>query len=213
MMSAPNSVAAARKYRALAPGYDVSARFTADLRARTIALLDLRAGDTVLDVGCGTGLSFPLVEAVIGASGTLIGVDVSPDMLALAHSRVAGAGWRNVTLIEAPLEAALMPAPLDAVLFNYTHDVLRSPAALENIFRQARGGARVACAGVKHPPHWLWPFRLYRLLKARPYVTTFEGLDTPWDALVRYVPDLRIVPTLLGTGYIGHGHYAGPAPA
>jgi hypothetical protein len=41
------------------------------------------------------------------------------------------------------------------VLFNYTHDVLRSPAALDRIFAHARPGARVALARVKQPPWWL----------------------------------------------------------
>lgn len=63
------------KYRARAAGYDASARFTTDLRARTIAQLALVPGDTVLDAGSGTGLSFPLLLEVVGPSGHVIGVE------------------------------------------------------------------------------------------------------------------------------------------
>ena len=49
-------------------------------------------------------------------------------MLALARERCVREGWRNVTLIESAMETADIPAPVDAILFNFTHDVLRSPA-------------------------------------------------------------------------------------
>ena len=46
-------------------------------------------------------------------------------------------------------------------------------------------------AGVKHPPAWLFPLRLLRLWKARPYLTTFRGLARPWAALEPYAPSPR----------------------
>jgi ubiquinone/menaquinone biosynthesis C-methylase UbiE len=173
------------------------------LRRRTIDLLDLHEGDVVLDVACGTGLSFPLLREGVGATGKVIGVELSPDMLAQARSRVASNGWTNVALVEAAMEDATIPEVLDAILFNYTHDVLRSPSALERIFVHAKPGARVAVAGVKHPPWWLFPARLWRLANANPYLTTFEGLDRPWSLLAKHVTELRVTPVMLGTNYIG----------
>ena len=196
-------------YRRNASGYDASAARTMALRRRTIDHLVLQPGDAVLDAGCGTGLSFPLLLDRTGPAGSVIGVEASPDMLALARARCTAAGWRNVTLIEADLETVVLPQIADAVLFNYTHDVLRSPAALANIFRQLRPGARIAAAGIKHPPRWLDPFRLYRRFKSRGCYDRFEGLDTPWDLLAREVPDLRVESTLFGTGYIAWGHLTG----
>jgi hypothetical protein len=55
---------------------------------------------------------------------------------------------------------------------------------------------------VKHPPAWLFPLRLLRLWNARPYVTTFRGLDRPWAPLERYVEGIQVQPVLLGTNYI-----------
>jgi len=175
------------------------------LRRQVIGLLGLAAGETVLDVACGTGLSLPLLREAVGPAGHVIGVEVSPEMIAKARERVVRAGWDNVTLIEAPMEEADLSAWFDAALFNYTHDVLQSPRALERIFSFARPGARIAVAGIKHPPHWLFPLRLYRLLKARPYVTTFSGLDRPWRLLESYVPDLRVTAIMMGTNYFASG--------
>ena len=175
------------------------------LRRRVVAMLGLSAGETVLDVACGTGLSIPLLAEAVGPAGQVIGVEVSPDMIELARDRAARNGLANVTLVEAPMEEAVFAGPLDAILFNYTHDVLQSPRALKNIFSGARPGARIAIAGIKHPPAWLFPLRLYRFVKARPYVTTFRGLDEPWRLLREYVPDLAVSPVMLGTNYVARG--------
>lgn len=196
-------------YREHASGYDASAQRTMALRRRTIARLGLRPGDVVLDAGCGTGLSIPLLLETVGDEGAVIGVEHSPEMLALARSRVAAGGWRNVTLIESAMEAARSPLPFSALLFNYVHDVIRSPAALDNVFRQAVDGAGVAVAGIKHPPRWLDPFRIYRRFKSRGCYMNTEGLDAPWDRLAVHVPDLRVESTLLGTGFIAWGRYRG----
>lgn len=194
-------------YRRHARDYDASAQRTMALRRRTIARLALQPGDVVLDVGCGTGLSFALLLDGVGASGLVIGVESSPDMLALARERAEGAGWPNVVLIESGIENATLPCTANAVLFNYTHDVLRSQTALSNIFRQTRNTAHIAAAGIKHPPRWLDPFRLYRRFKSRGCYERFEGLDAPWDLLKRDMPDLQIESTLFGTGYIAWGQY------
>ena len=151
-MNAPDAARAIEKYRRHAAGYDASAARTMGLRRRTIDLLELQPGDVVLDVACGMGLSFPMLREGVGAAGKVIGVELSPEMIAQARARVASAGWTNVELIQASMDDAPIEDSLDAVLFNYTHDVLRSPSALERIFAHSGPGARVAIAGVKHPP-------------------------------------------------------------
>jgi len=196
---------AVEKYRRHAPGYDASAQRTMPLRRKVVSLLGLAAGEAVLDVACGTGLSLQLLRQAVGPAGRVVGVEVSPEMIGIARERVAAAGWDNVSLVEASMEEAQMQGPFEAVLFNYTHDVLQSPRALERIFACVRPGARIAIAGIKHPPAWLFPLRIYRLVKARPYVTTFRGLDRPWELLQAYVPDLRVDPVLCGTNYLACG--------
>ena len=190
-----------------AEGYDASAARTMRLRRRTIAALDLRRGDAVLDVACGTGLSFPLLVAAVGREGSATGVELSPDMAQRARERIGRAGWSNVTLIEAAAEDAPLRGPFDALLFNFTHDVLQAPAALAHLFAAAAPGARVAASGSKLLPRWLEPANiLVRRINA-PYVTTFAGLRQPWYRLAEYVPDLDVRTALWGAGYIAHGHY------
>jgi len=212
-MSAPDPRLALERYRAHAAGYDASAQRTLALRRRTVAALALRPGQTVLDVACGTGLSFPLLQEGVGAGGRIIGVELSPEMLARARERCGREGWRNVTVIESAMEAADIPAPVDAVLFNFTHDVLRSPAALARVFAAARPGARVAVAGMKWAPWWLAPVNLVVLAKARPYLTTLEGLGRPWSLLEDYLDRFEWKSVMFGAGYIGWGAVARECPA
>lgn len=205
----PDPARAVLQYRRHAAGYDASAQRTMALRRRAVDLLRLRPGETVLDVACGTGLSLPMLCDAVGPAGRVIGIEVSLDMIALARARVAREGREQVTLIEAPMEEADPGVTLDAILFNYTHDVLQSERALERIFRRARPGARVVLAGIKHPPAWLLPLRIYRLFKARPYVTTFAGLDRPWRLVEPRLSGLQVEPLMLGTNYLATGAVRG----
>jgi len=197
-------------YRVLAADYDCTAQRTMALRAETIARLALKPGDIVLDAGCGTGLSFSLLQDAVGPAGSIVGVESSQEMMALAQERVARAGWRNVQLIAAPAETAQLPQRPDAVLLNYVHDVMQSGVALTNLLQQCRPGAGIAAAGIKHPARWLDPFRLYRRIKSRACHVRMDGLDRPWRLLEAYVPDLQTESTLWTTGYMAWGHLDKP---
>lgn len=202
---APDGAKAIDQYRHHADGYDASAQRTMALRLRTIDKLALRTGDRVLDVASGTGLSFPILRDAVGAEGKVIGIDISPEMSVLARKRVSEAGWDNVAVLESSIDSAEIPGPLDAILFNFTHDVMRSPAALQRIFGAARPGARIAIAGMKYMPWWLAPFNVVVRAKARPYMTTFEGLEKPWDIALPHLSEFEWTSELFGIAYLGWG--------
>jgi len=204
----PNKERSREKYRRHAQVYDRTvgrARLAGRIRRETVERLELKSGDTVLDLGCGTGLSFPLFERRIGSDGRIIGIDLSPDMLAKARERVAREGWDNVTLIESAIEDAEIPGQADAALLHFVHDTMRTPDAIGNVIRHLKSGARVAAAGAKWAPWWRLPVNLAVWRISRPYITTFEGFDRPWSHLERYVPDLQVRETAFGAVYIAWG--------
>ena len=204
----PNSKLAIERYKTYAQTYDKEQSRNPNAEAnrrRVIELLELKPGDVVLDVGCGTGLNFPAIEAAVGQSGRLIGIDLSSDMLAKARQRVAAEGWQNVTLIESPVDKASIPVPADAVLFCFTHDVLQAPAALENVFSATKPGARVAALGYKWAPWWTGPWNYVIWNFTRYAITTREGFGKPWRYLPKYVPDLKTESTLMGAIYFAWG--------
>ena len=78
-------------------------------RRRAIAALRLQPGATVVEIGCGTGLNFRLLQEPIGLSGRLIGVDLSADMLEQARRRVTANGWNNVELVQSAPRITIFP--------------------------------------------------------------------------------------------------------
>src|SRR5947207_2341727 len=155
-MTAPNGpdrIRALQVYREAAAGYeqDLSIRLLAPVRRREVGWLELREGLTVLDVACGTGLNFAALRARVGEKGRIVGVELSPEMVAIARERTRAAGWENVELVQSAVEDAVLPTGADAALFSFTHDVLRSGKALERVVAAWHPGARVVGAGVMAP--------------------------------------------------------------
>jgi demethylmenaquinone methyltransferase/2-methoxy-6-polyprenyl-1,4-benzoquinol methylase len=204
----PSRRLAVQRYRAVAPGYDHRTAVGQPYREMPVARLAPAPGSVVLDVGCGTGLNFDALEDAIGPPGRLIGIDLSSEMLACARERVEHCGWQNVTLIEAAVEDAAIPVSADAALLSAVHDILRSPAALDNVVNHVRPGGRVVAAGPKWVPWW-WPasFALNSCawLLNRQYVTTFEGFGAPWTHLAALLPDLTVEEMFFGAGYVAIG--------
>ena len=67
-------------------------------RRMVVDALELRPGDTVVEVGCGTGLNFNLLQQAVGPNGKIIGIDISKKMLARASALVSNEGWLNIEL-------------------------------------------------------------------------------------------------------------------
>lgn len=203
--SGPDAGAAVEQYRHAAVGYDRHMRAYRRWQAKAVELLALRPGDTVIDVACGTGLMFDLLEDAVGPEGRIVGIDLSPEMLAQARERVAAHGWDNVTLIEAPVEEAKIDVAADAALFSFTHDVLQSPAAVANVVAHLRPGARVASVGGKLGARWNVVVNFFVRRTARNYMTTFRGLDRPWRALERHAGRMEHRDLALGGAYVAWG--------
>ncbi|MCX6189029.1 MAG: methyltransferase domain-containing protein [Bacteroidetes bacterium] len=88
-------------YDIIAPIYDKAIRsLYLPYRQKIIQSLQLQPGQTVLDLGCGSGLNFELIIDVIGPQGILIGVDFSAKMLQRAQETIDLHGWKNVFLLQ-----------------------------------------------------------------------------------------------------------------
>lgn len=136
-------------------------------RVLGIKALAPQPGQQVLDLGCGTGLNFPLLHERVGPSGTIIGIDRSPHMLEQARRRAEAAGWGNVILVRA--DAVLMdPAAIgaeiakrggapasDAAVATYALSLMPEwRKAWANLAALIRGQGRVAVVDMQEPVGW-----------------------------------------------------------
>jgi len=204
---APDRAAALAQYRRRAPFYDRELVMFEPIRSEAIECLDLRPGDTVLDVGCGTGLSFEPLRRLVGDHGRIVGVEQCPEMMAQARERVRDEHWDNVQLVCAPAATARVEGLADAALFHFTHDVLRESASIGNMLAHLKRGARVVASGLQWAPPWVWPANAFVLLAAMYSVTSLEGLGHPWDKLARRLAEFQVHSALMGSVYIARGVY------
>ncbi|MEU0582847.1 class I SAM-dependent methyltransferase [Streptomyces sp. NPDC006132] len=111
--------------------------------AAAVAELGLRAGDRVLDAGCGTGRALPPLRAAVGPSGVVLGADLTPAML---REAVRAGRDRDGALLLADVAALpLRPRSLDAVFGAGLISHLPSPAEnLRELARVVRPGGVLA---------------------------------------------------------------------
>lgn len=108
----------------------------------------IAAGQRVLDVGCGCGDTTVSLAQRVGATGTVVGIDISTPMLAQAEVRAAAAGLSNVLFQNADAQTATLPSPsFDVIFSRFGVMFFVEPAvAFGNLRRHLRPGGKLAFA-------------------------------------------------------------------
>ncbi len=205
-------------YRKKAKHYDMTCRFypapgypQRAQRLRAVQALGLRQGDSVVDIACGTGLNFPLIEDLIGPAGRIVGVDLTDAMLARAQDRIDTNGWSNITLVQADAAEFDFPSEVDAILSTYA--LSQVPECAEVIAHGAAalsGGGRWVVLDLKAPddtPGWLAHLGT---AVVRPFAFIDEWMmRRPWDAIhvamQEALADLSWTELCWGTAFLAAG--------
>ncbi|MPZ88372.1 MAG: methyltransferase domain-containing protein [Nitriliruptorales bacterium] len=110
-----------------------------------VAWADLRAGDVVLDLGCGGGIDTLLAAGSVGPSGRAIGLDLVLEMCARGRRHAVEAGVANACFVGAEMEAIPLPDDsVDAVVSNGVVNLsARKMRVLFEAFRVLRPGGRL----------------------------------------------------------------------
>jgi SAM-dependent methyltransferase len=130
-----------------------------------VARAGAAAGESVLEIGCGTGAATVLFAEAVGERGRVVGVDISEPMLAGARQRVANSGVRNISLLQADAQVHhFEPDRFDLIASHFGVMFFADPiAAFGNLLPVARPGGRLCfvCWGpLEDNKHWLIPYEV-----------------------------------------------------
>ena len=130
-----------------------------------IAALDLRCGDIVVDLCCGSGQNFADLRRKVGDEGRVVGIDISPQMLAIAKERIDRHGWNNVELIEADVAEAPLPDEMSAAVSTFGLDIVPGvDRIVGKVAERMPAGTRLGLLGSQEPagwPDWLVRFGVW----------------------------------------------------
>ncbi len=201
-------------YRRRAPRYDLAVQLyrLAGFRLRhyreaAVRALALRDGDTVVEIGCGTGLNFPLLEEAVGHRGRIVGVDLTDAMLQEARDRVHREGWTNVDLVECDAARYEFPEAVNGVISTLALTLVPEyDAVIRRAAEALAPGGRIAILDMKEPAGWPpWLVRLAVHL-TRPYGVTLELADRhPWESVRRYLREVSFREFYFGALYLSVG--------
>jgi demethylmenaquinone methyltransferase/2-methoxy-6-polyprenyl-1,4-benzoquinol methylase len=171
-------------------------------------------GDTIVEIGCGTGMNFPLLQKKVGPEGRIIGVDISGAMLKRADKRINAAGWKNVQLVRSSAADYAFPEGVDGIIATgvLTHE----PDYDKVIERGARAlapGKRWVVFDYKMPSGWLRHLVPLFAWVSRPFGISLPLFDrTPRDSIERYLRNVKIQEFYFGLTFIASGEAPSEAP-
>jgi demethylmenaquinone methyltransferase/2-methoxy-6-polyprenyl-1,4-benzoquinol methylase len=183
-------------------------------RRQAVHALHLQPGDTVVDMGCGTGLNFRLLQKAVGPEGRIVGVDLTDAMLDRARHRIQKAGWQNIELVEADLATYTFPPGMNAALATFALEMVPEyDAVIRRVAETLPLCGRLAVYGLKHPERWPdWLIRLGIWLNKPFGVSRDYAALRPWESVRRHMKEVRHKEFFFGAAYLSVGEASGISP-
>ena len=177
-----------------------------NIRPRAVKRLQLKPGDKVLEVGCGTGRNLRWLVEAVGPTGEVFGVDCCEGMLTKARELSERHHWHNVRLWQQDAAEMLLPSPVDGVLFSLSYTVIPEPvAALTKAWEYLRPERHIVIMDGKLA-HGLFG------KISRPWITFLSKATVlgdpdrqPWKDLRGFTPHVEMEEVNFGTYYICRG--------
>jgi len=173
-------------------------------RRKAVDALQLAKDDRVVEIGCGTGRNFPLLERAVGPGGAIIAVDISEAILARARNRAARHGWSNIEFVQSDAATYQFPAAVDGVLSSYTLVVVAEyDRVIERACEALKAGKHCVVLDQKMPSGLA--SRLVPLLDllSRPLeYSRIVGERRVWESIRRHAGNVRVEELYFGFVYL-----------
>ncbi|MFO7962668.1 MAG: class I SAM-dependent methyltransferase [Desulfobacterales bacterium] len=201
-------------YRKRAGNYDVTANlyYLLGFREQTyrkMAVDELRLdrGQTVVEIGCGTGLNFSLLEGKIGSNGKIIGIDLTKEMLEQARKRTIKEDLDNIDLVHTDAAEYEFPQGVNGIISTFAISLVpQYDTVIQKGSDVLVAGGRFVVLDLKKPGKWpMW------LVKAgaavtRPFGVTLDITDRhPWESINKYFKNFNYKELYGGFAYIASG--------
>ena len=176
------------------------------IRRKAVGRLHLKPGDSVLEIGCGTGRNLPFLHEAVGPQGHIFGVDLSEGMLSKARQLCAKRTWENVTLIHSDASSYTVPDAVSGVIFSLSYATIpHHKEVLLHAWKQLQVGGNLVIMDAKLPPgirgRLLLPYSVWimkRTVLGNPFIQ-------PWKELAELTEQFKMEELLFGSYYICTG--------
>ncbi len=176
-------------------------------RKRAVKELNLKYGDTVVEVCCGTGLNFSLLQKEVGPEGKIIGVDLTDAMLDQARKRVSENGWSNVELVQSDAAKFRFPPKVDGIISTFALPMVPEfDMVIRDGCMSLSPGRRWVILDFKMPSGLLSLLAPIGIFLTRPFgVTRDLALRHPWESMNKYLKNVSLTEFYLRFVYIAAG--------
>ena len=177
-----------------------------NIRSKAVKQLELKPGDKVLDVGCGTGRNLRRLVEAVGPIGEVFGVDCCDAMLAKARELSNRHQWHNVNLWQGDATEMCLPAPVDGVLFSLSYTVIPKPVtALEKAWEYLLPKRYVVIMDGKLAHGLLGGLSRPLVIFLSKAIVLGDQDRRPWEDLKKLTPQIEMEEVNFGTYYVCRG--------
>ncbi len=176
-------------------------------RKRAVRALGLQPGGVVVEIGCGTGLNFTLLQDQIGPVGRIVGVDLTQAMLEKARRRSRRKGWKNVELVHSSAAQFNYPGTVNGIISTFAMTLIPE---YDSVIRRGVAclapGGRIAILDFKAPMGWpAWLIQLW-LGITRPFAVTLDLAERrPYESVQRWCQGASLEEFYSGLAYLSVG--------
>jgi len=209
-----DKISVAQLYQRRAENYDISANLYYSIGIReygyrkiAVDALKLERGDTVVEIGCGTGLNFRLLRELVGSEGKIIGVDLTAEMLSAANKRIERHNWSNIELVQSDAAAYSFPDRTDGIISTFAITLIPEyDKIIQKGAKALSSGKRLVILDFKMPDSWpRWLIKFFVII-TRPFGVTLDLADRhPWESMDQCLDLVEFDTKYFGGIYIAAG--------